>query len=91
MVKGKSGESVGTSGEEVLLITRTELHVSEFWREMLGVSILVKLRAVWRGDRLFHNLIPVEASEPGMGFDLLSISRSTSKTLGWVLVEQLGA
>jgi len=86
VVEGEAGEGVGTGSKEVVFVSGTQLHVSELWREVLGVRFFVQLRAVWRVNRLLKDRVPIQAGKPGVGLNLLCVTGATSKAGGRVLV-----
>jgi hypothetical protein len=73
---------------QALILCWTQLHVSELLGEVLGVSRLVKLRLVWRRHLLIGDGLPVDAFEPGMILDVLSVSWPAAQSLVRVFFKQ---
>ena len=55
---------------------------------MLGIGVLVKLRTIWRRDCLGVDVLPVDAGEPGMRFDLEGVLLAAADALHRVLVQK---
>ena len=56
---------------------------------MLGVGGNIELRFVRRGNFLLIDSVPVDAVEPRVLLDVLSISGAAAQTPGRVLIKQL--
>jgi hypothetical protein len=74
---------------QTLDVLRCQLHLSEFLREVLRAVLVVQLRPVRSWLLLLVNGIPVDAGEPRVGHDLLSICWTRAQSSLWVLVKQL--
>ena len=82
---------LGSRFEVSFMLLWRWLQVCELWQEVLCVVCLVKLWQVGRGHRLFADRVPVDLREPWVALDLLSVCRSTTQALVWVLMQQLHA
>jgi hypothetical protein len=68
-----------------------QLYLREFLLEVLCAVLTVELRSVWSWLLLVENICPVDAGEPRMSHDLLSVTGSRPESGCWILVKKLRA